>query len=874
MKDFSLIKFKWTFRDYQQKVLDNANKHLLDKKIHIVAAPGSGKTVLGLEIIRRLGAPALVLSPSVSIKQQWGDRFEECYLPETENVNEYVSFDIMKPSLLTSITYQALHAAVNRLPMETEADEDEFEAESGADFSNFDLISQVKTAGIKTLCLDEAHHLKSEWQRALEKFIGILGADVTVISLTATPPYDSESGEWNRYISLCGEIDEEIFVPQLVKQKTLCPHQDYIYFSYPTEEEAETLRSYRQKAGDCTKYIIENGYIAAALKNAGVIGEKLLNDETLFDNTDGFTALITLGKACGINISPEITRKLFGRKNVPENNIEITEKTFQFIVDKPEIFGEALSEELKNILLENSLIEKRKVQLITTDKINRMLASSMGKLKSIEIIAENDVNNLGDGLRMLVLTDFIKKEIKKSIGTDDELHTMGAVPVFEAIRRRLGEKTKVALLTGTLVILPDSAVSSVQKIANQEKASCIVKPIEGTAHSEVVFGGSNKHKVGIITKIFALGEINILVGTKSLLGEGWDSPNINSLILASFVGSFMLSNQMRGRAIRIDKKNPDKVSNIWHLVTVLPDNDGKNTNELEGDDFLTVKRRFSCFQAPSYNKSVIENGIKRIDILTPPFDNAGIDRINSEMLRISSDRKTAASRWDFEIKGSSTPVVSDVSEVPMSVYPKKKVSSNKLYAIIFAVLAVLGIVIAVVAGFIGSVFGIAVTIMSLYFMIKKASFVTKNSTPEKTVTGLSRAVLKTLQQLKEIDSSSKIKVNVKKAADGKSLSVSLTGASERESKVFIKAISELFSPIDDPRYVIIGITKIFKAEKRNFTNSFSCPSVIGVNKESAEVFRKYLKSPAGDFELVFTRSENGRKILNECKKLSFLNSIR
>ena len=119
MKDFSLIKFKWTFRDYQQKVLDNANKHLLDKKIHIVAAPGSGKTVLGLELIRRLGAPALVLSPSVSIKQQWGDRFEECYLPETENVNEYVSFDIMKPSLLTSITYQALHAAVNRIPMET-----------------------------------------------------------------------------------------------------------------------------------------------------------------------------------------------------------------------------------------------------------------------------------------------------------------------------------------------------------------------------------------------------------------------------------------------------------------------------------------------------------------------------------------------------------------------------------------------------------------------------------------------------------------------------------------------------------------------------------------------------------------------------------
>ena len=32
MKDFSKVKFKWTFRDYQQAVLDNSKKHLKDKK--------------------------------------------------------------------------------------------------------------------------------------------------------------------------------------------------------------------------------------------------------------------------------------------------------------------------------------------------------------------------------------------------------------------------------------------------------------------------------------------------------------------------------------------------------------------------------------------------------------------------------------------------------------------------------------------------------------------------------------------------------------------------------------------------------------------------------------------------------------------------
>ena len=52
--------------------------------------------------------------------------------------------------------------------------------------------------------------------------------------------------------------------------------------------------------------------------------------------------------------------------------------------------------------------------------------------------------------------------------------------------------------------------------------------------------------VAVVTELFEEGRINALVGTKSLLGEGWDAPCINSLILATYVGSFMLSNQMRG----------------------------------------------------------------------------------------------------------------------------------------------------------------------------------------------------------------------------------------------------------------------------------------------------------------------------------------
>ena len=61
------------------------------------------------------------------------------------------------------------------------------------DFREFDILAAVKEAGVKTICLDEAHHLRSEWWKALEAFMKEMKG-MTVIALTATPPYDSTPG--------------------------------------------------------------------------------------------------------------------------------------------------------------------------------------------------------------------------------------------------------------------------------------------------------------------------------------------------------------------------------------------------------------------------------------------------------------------------------------------------------------------------------------------------------------------------------------------------------------------------------------------------------------------------------------------------------
>ena len=115
----------------------------------------------------------------------------------------------------------------------------------------------MKKAGIQVICLDECHHLKNQWWKALETFLKEMG-DVFVISLTATPPYDSTPAQWERYCNMCGPVDEEISVPELVKEGSLCPHQDYVYFNYPSIEEEQQLDAFRKKSRDMMFWLMED----------------------------------------------------------------------------------------------------------------------------------------------------------------------------------------------------------------------------------------------------------------------------------------------------------------------------------------------------------------------------------------------------------------------------------------------------------------------------------------------------------------------------------------------------------------------------------------------------------------------------------------
>lgn len=874
MRDFQDIAFKGQFRDYQQRILDNAKMHLKDHKIHIVAAPGSGKTILGLELIRRLNQPALILSPSQTVRQQWGDRFKNHFL-DNEDLQDYVSYQIKHPQLLTSITYQAFYSAFQKI--ETEED----------DYTRFDFIKTIQESHIKTICLDEAHHLKSEWQKALETFLSQLPNDYTIISLTATPPYDSTVQQWNRYIKLCGEIDEEIFVPELVAQKNLCPHQDYIYFNYPTIQETQVIQQQRRNTIQCVQDILSKGLYQKAIQASQIEIKYLDMEELILENISDFVALMTTCQYANISLPKKCIHIVSPRGKLPRCTIEHIQQSFQFIINHPEIFSESISQELKLYLSVHHLYDRKQVQLISTEKTKKMLVSSIGKLQSIQQIVQSESETLKEQLRLLILTDHIKKDLYSVIGTDLELMTLGCVPIFETLRRHNQEK--IAVLSGSLIILSKTIQKEIEELAYKENMMCQFQLIGSTQYCKVVFNGSNKHIVKIITEAFQKGLINILMSTKSLLGEGWDCPCINALILASTVGSFVLSNQMRGRAIRIDHNHPNKTANIWHLITIEPPlvlhnqkqqqffhDFFEQRNQINSYDFDVLKKRFDGFLAPAYHQDVIESGIERLDIIQPPFTREGIQNINNQMLSLANDRKTMATRWNATLNGNIKPHIRQVQKISSKIHPKGYLFQN---AILLLIMDIIFTFITRMIHYQVNLYAdtlirtiiadIALTIIG-YILARYHLQFLHCLTPKRMIYNLSQCVLKTLQEIGEIQSPH---IELLAEADDETMQnvyCSLNHATLHEQTLFAQALSQLFSGIDNPKYIIIKHIKIFGIKKFNYTISYTCPQIIATKKEYVQIFIKHLHK-IGDFSFIYTRQIKGRKELLKCRQYSYLN---
>lgn len=876
-----VLHFRGTWRTYQKRVLDHTERYLADGKVHIVAAPGSGKTTLGIELIRRLGKPCLILSPSITIRQQWIARIEEGFLVEGQNAYALLSNDMREAKPITAITYQALHSCVKRYKgvlKDDESEDAQEQVDEVVDYSGFDIYAAVKEAGIKTICLDEAHHLRSEWWRALEEFLKKM-PDVTLISLTATPPYDSTPAQWKRYIDLCGPIDEEIFTPELVREGSLCPHQDYVYLSCPTKEEMDVVKAYVERAEELLEELRHDSEFARMIAaHRGILSPMEYSEEFL-EHPKYFSSILIFLHDAGIPFSDYLIDLTGTKGRFPKLDREWMEVLLQgFLYDDVEAYpcDKVSREEMIAKFKAAGCIRRNKVMLTKNGEVTKLLISSKGKLNSINDIVRAEYESLGGELRLLVLCDYIKKEMLSLIGDEEKAaDEIGAVPIFETIRRQNIPGIRLGVLSGSVVIVPADVQRELEGLLLEYSCEGSMMLLKNTGYSKVTVKGGNNHIVAAITELFARGRIHVLVGTKSLLGEGWDSPCINSLILATYVGSFMLSNQMRGRAIRVFREQPDKTSNIWHLACVFPPKEiGAKMVDKETlfEDYETLVRRFEAFLGVSYQENVIESGIERLGIAGAIQSRRDIEASNKKMLSKARDRKGLRKLWTKSLKVIYDDMtVEEVQEVDKAIVDPGYIFWNAvILEIVFMVLLVMFVLLRLFVYatlenvFLPGIFISAGLLVCTILVSKYGLKIASLCTPQKRMRKVAEGILDALIQTGKIEEPLHCRVVIEETEIA--VFSYLKGGNTRDKTQFAACMAEFWGVIDNPRYLLTR-----KKRRRWMNEYYAVPEVLGRRKEDAEIFGRCMKRALGPYEAVYTRTPEGRRLLLKARTRSFVN---
>ena len=910
MEQKELLHFNGTWRSYQKRILDNLDFHLRDKKLHVVAAPGAGKTTLGIEVIARLGRPTLILCPTNTIKMQWKERICSSFLEEKDY--GVVSTLVRQPGYITIITYQALLSAfcgdVEEAdePQEEEEDQAEENKDSIKSSSRFkqekadEVVALLREAGVSLLCFDEAHHLRKEWWKALTYLNEHLKPEQT-LALTATPPYDADMGEWKRYQELCGEIDEVISIPELVKNGDLCPHQDFIFITSLKKSEREMLAQHNEHVRMLIDKIRQDEELLSTLSKMPFFRATDADVEMIFEDPQFYVSIASLLHSRKKRVAQRFL-ELFdaNEEDLPKFDVKMAAAFLDGLyATKEACFAplETRKEELFNLAKRLGLVANRRIVLNENSKIRKLIAGSLGKFDAIVKIVEMENHQLADKLRMVILTDRIRVD-------DLDGTAIGVVPIWKKLTDLFGAKIPIGVLCGSLILLPKRVVGQLQKLLTDNRIdveSLSLSPFKDFADYVRVVPKENVQNqiVRLVTEMFNAGDVNILIGTQALLGEGWDAPSINSLVLSSTVSSYMLSNQMRGRAIRIDRNNPDKVSNIWHLATfelptrseiVSNSEEDKENLRLYLQDMDQLAVRFEGFEAPAYeDKHEIKSGIRRvIDLTDMSFhplseaeNKAYVAKQQNLTMALAADRAQTRRWWkealclgyDNEKQAGLHTGVQVRTLVAKTMQYKSNLVKIYLYSGILGPLFLRYYRVSQLDNALShfqhvqqyrmSHLYLVGVIVVFLLLVREVVRYLRYGTVAGIMKQVSIVLLEALSAQGAIKSSLKI-VGLQVENEKGEVFIRCTNLPVEENNLFMNCLQEFLDPIDNPRYLLVKhdvFQKFFKQK-----DYFAIPAVLSANKESVKTFQLLWERYIGKCDVVYTRNLEGRKVLLRARR--------
>ena len=680
-------------------------------------------------------------------------------------------------------------------------------------------------------------------------------------------------------------------MPELVAQGKLCPHQDYMYFSYPTPEKEQAFSEHKQHVKEALK---EVGQLECIRSLSYYVKYEKKIDKLAKRYPQELEALFVLLNYYGeIGFNKDVAA-LVGRKELPKPDELYFQRALQFLVDEGEVYlfcSLKEIEELRQVLGKHQVYRDKKVSLILNEELRDSLISSTGKLKSIEDIVAKEYGSLGKDLRMLIFTDFMQdeKESLTKIGTSESFDKINGVSIFETVRR-LDKSLNVGVLLDKLIILPRLAVPQGTMIQT--------KALTGTSYVKLEVFGSRREAVELVNEMFREGKLQVLIGGKSLLKVGWKESCMNALVLAGFADDLTSADKMRSKAIGVDPNNPDKTMNIWHLVTVKPEKKtllehrSVTTTEqvasIQNVDYALVKQRFDAFMAPNYETGEIESGVDKLSLGCPPFDADEIQQINRKMLELSEKREDMREMWKRRLTGAEFQVIKETlvpkkNSIPSFGYMMKRMIPDYGAWLIggIALTSPLYFFVEVVIRGIHmgrSIKPMPVLVVCILFYLVMAGVVLCDAwkvikrliqflTPVRSIKTMGQIVADTLIECKIIAPGAYVETKKSKSSK-QGVIIQLMNATLQDQEVFSNAIQELLGPITNPQYILVR-----KEGKKRYKHKFSlaCPSVIEQKAEYVGVLERHLEKKLGFMKAISIKRQEGQKFLMHCRSVSINN---
>jgi superfamily II DNA or RNA helicase len=707
------LAFTGEWRRYQTLALEAFERDVEHgrRSTHIVAPPGSGKTLLGIEIVRRLGHPALVLAPNTAIQGQW--------------LRAAASFGPHGPALVGSepgatiacLTYQSLAQlddpdaalaglAQRRWDIErartTGRDELAVGAEAaawtgaaaerrrrqltrivatlkreiargqhdGVDFTQLlgagarERIAALRRGGVATVVLDECHHLASMWGYVVRAMLEELG-ETHVIGLTATPPGELTGAETELYDGLLGPVDFEIPTPAVVKDGYLAPYQELAWITEPLASELDWLADHDLRFQELvTGLLDEDPALPHSLGGWVILRVRERSREAggrlswaAFERAQPKLALAGLrflGSA-GLAVPREAPR---GERYRQQPDLEdwitlIEDYALRCLAADASPAAAARHDAIAAALREFGFTLTRQGVRRGTGDVDRVLTASAAKPLALVELLGCEIEARGTALRAVVLAD-AELAAQRPDAALREVLEREAGTAIAALRALAGDvrtaPLRPLLVTGRGVRCaePDAGALTAALRAQSEVERTGLDGWRWTLDADGLAaitaagpGWSARTWVGLAGAILAQGATQALVGTRALLGEGWDAPCVNCLVDMTVAATSVSVRQMRGRSLRLDPADPEKISSNWDIVCIAP---GLARGSA---DYRRFVRKHVHLHAPT-ETGEIESGPSHVHPELSPFAAPPGEQfapMNRDMRSRAAAHATARERW-------------------------------------------------------------------------------------------------------------------------------------------------------------------------------------------------------------------------------------